>query len=444
MKRLLHATHPEPKFWEVSVVGSEVTLRTGPMHTPGSTRTIPAKSDEAALKMAQQLIEQRLRDGFRDAAEVASTAAVMTLEQERQLLLDSPDAWLVFADSLMESTERLRGELIGLQVRVSKKERGSVGKTKTFVKEHFDALVGAPLAAFHKQVTIDWRFGYARSVRVWSGPHNAPIGDVLEALLMSPACRFLQKLEFGSPGTEGKYDAMLRALAKLNWPAHLDSLFLGNFDVEAARAAGSAWPRMESLGALLPVADRLRSLEVRAVLNTLGKGLAFPKLEKLVLMPATLDARLMTDVLTLEAPRLREFGLGSPEQPRTGWDGWGRFVRQQVALSALECVSVLGQNDGLGLIADLVDVLPKLKRVELNGAVRASDSARVITLAPALKNVVVALEEPASVVKALQNAGVTVDETEPDLRAPKSSTRRVAPPRARQQYEEDRYDEIGE
>jgi uncharacterized protein (TIGR02996 family) len=444
MKRLLHATHPEPKFWEVSVVGSEVTLRTGPMHTPGTSRTIPAKSEEAALKMAQQLVEQRLRDGFRDATEVASTVSAVSLEQERQLLLDDADAWLVFADSLMESTERVRGELIAWQVRVSKKERGSVGKTKAFIKEHFDALVGAALGAFHKQVTIDWRFGYARSVRVWSGPHNAPIGEVLEALLMSPACRFLQKLEFGSPGTEGKYDAMLRTLSKLRWPAHLDSLFLGNFDVEAARAAGSAWPRMESLGSLLPVADRLRSLEVRAVLNTLGKGLAFPKLEKLVLMPALLDARLLTDALTLEVPALTEFGLGSPEKPRTGWEGWGRFVRQQLMLAKLSTVSVLGQNDGLGLITELAEVLPKLKRVDLNGALRASEAQRVLALAPMLKGVTVALAEPVSVVKALQQAGVTVDDSEPDLRAPKSSTRRVAPPRARPMYEGDRYDEITE
>lgn len=440
-ERLLTATHPEPKFWGVTIDGSTLIIRTGPLHTPGTKREIPCKSAEAAQKTAQQLIDQRLRDGFREAAELAKTPG-FGADTEAKLLRDDLDAWAVFADSLLETTERLRGELINLQLRVAKKERGAIGKTKAFLKEHFDALVGPALAAWHKQVTLDWKFGYARTARVWSGPHNEPIGAVLEDLLLSPACRFLKRLEFGSPGNEGRYDAAVRVLAKCAWPDQLDSLFLGNFDVAAAAAAQSAWPRLESLAALAPVAERVASLEVRAAFNTLGKALRFPKLERLVLMPTSLDARLVTDLLTLEAPQLKAFGVGCAEAPRTGWDGVVRFVREAQALAGLHTLVLNGQGDALGLLEALGDSLSSLKRVELTGALRAVDGPRLKALGPRLRGVTVAMADLPSVVKSL-GPNFTVDTAEGELRAPKSSTRAPARPRRRVVTDE-RYDEIAE
>ncbi|MBL8917078.1 MAG: WGR domain-containing protein [Archangium sp.] len=445
-ERLLQATHPEPKFWGVRIDGSTLIIRTGPLHTPGTTREIPCKSPEAAAKTAQQLIDQRLKDGFREASAVAaSSGAAAELEPatEAKLVAGDLDAWSVFADSLLETSEKVRGELISLQVRAARKERGAIGKSKAFIKEHFDALVGAPLAAWNKQVTIDWKFGYARTIRVWSGPHNAPIGDVLETVLLSPASRFLKQLEFGSPGNEGRYDMALRVLAKASWPKLLDSLYLGNFDVEAARAAQSAWPRLESLTSLTPVADRLRSLEVRAAINTFGKKLEFPKLKRLVLIPNALDARLVTDLLSLEAP-LEEFGLGCEFAPKTGWEGWARFVRERQALSGLHTLTLAGQNDAVGLLEALGDSVSKLERVDLNGALRVDDSDRLIAMKARLKNVTLAMADAPGTVKRL-GAGWLLDTEETEFRAPKSSRRPAARPRrAAAEYDDDRYDEVTE
>ena len=106
---MLHATHPEPRFWAISVAGSTITLRTGPMHTPGTSRTIECKSGTAAITTAEALVAQRLKDGFR-VAEPAKAVAAIDLATETALLRDDVDAWVVFADSLLESTEQVRGQ----------------------------------------------------------------------------------------------------------------------------------------------------------------------------------------------------------------------------------------------------------------------------------------------------------------------------------------------
>jgi predicted DNA-binding WGR domain protein len=100
MERNLHATQPDPRFWNIAVRRERITITSGPLHTPGTSRHIDCKSGEVALKTAQALVDQRLKDGFRDAA-VSAPAATMDLEAERALLTDAPEGWLVFADELL-------------------------------------------------------------------------------------------------------------------------------------------------------------------------------------------------------------------------------------------------------------------------------------------------------------------------------------------------------
>jgi predicted DNA-binding WGR domain protein len=420
MERMLQIHSPEAKFWAISVSGSTITIRSGPLHTPGTSRNIECKSDAAAKTTADALLAQRVKDGFREV-EAAKEPAKADLDTERALLRDDIDGWTVFADSLLESTESLRGEYIALQVRAARKERGAVGKQKAFLQQHFDALVGAPLAAVHKQVFLDWRFGYARAARIWSSPHSPPIGDAIEAVLQSPACRFLQRLEFGSPGTEGRYDAALRTLAKLPWPSHLDSLYLGNFDVSAAGLLESAWPRLESLNALTPVFDRLRSLEIRAIFNTFGRGIVLPKLERLVLMPSALDARLLTDLLAIEVPQLNEFGLACREAPKTGWEGWARLVRQWALLSKLKKLSLREYRGGaLDLLEQVDDGLLKLEVVDLTDSVPVADIDRLAALAPKLKHATLIIGHAVTVNRRLKDLYPKLDMTEVEVKKPKA------------------------
>lgn len=422
MERLLHATAPEPRFWAIAVRDDTITITSGPMHTPGTARHIPCKSAAAALQTAEALVAQRLKDGFQLASSPRSST--LDVEAERALLSDDLSGWLVFADSLMEGAERVRGELIALQVRAARRERGTIGLTKTFLKDHFDALVGSELGAFHKQVFLDWQFGYARTARIWSSPHSAPIPDVIGAVLQSPACRFLQRLEFGSPGGEGRYDTALRTLAKSSWPTHLDTLVLGNFDVQAAKILDSAWPRLESLASLMPVADKLRVLEIRAVLNTFGKGLRFPKLERLSLKPTALDARLVNDLQSLEVPELKHLTLSCESQPRTGWDSWARLLRQWVTLTKLESLDVRNQPLAIELLELLGDAVLKLKRLDVTGAVRAMDAERLCALAPMLRHVQLVIGDAPTLAKRIHGVFPHVDTDEVEIKKPKALPKR--------------------
>ncbi len=408
MRRRFEAQHPEPRFWAVSVEGDVVTITTGPVHSPGTARDIACASPEAALKAAEQLVAARLRDGFVEAHDgengaARSPLAAASLETERALLADDPAAWLVFADQLLEHGDRVRGELIGWHVRAAKRERGSIGQAKQFVRDHFDDLVGSEVAAFHKQVTFEWRFGYARTVRVWSSPHSVPLSDVVPAVLRSPACRFLERLEFGSPGAEGKYDVVLRTLAKLPWPAHLSALFLGNFDVEAARVNESAWPRLESVAALQPVADRVRALDVRATFNTFGKALRFGSLERLALLPTTLEGRLVPDLLTLEAPKLREFGLTADAPPAPGWEAWARLIRQWLLTGPLDRLEFVQLSRVTELLEALGEELLRVQRVDLTGALSVSQAKALARLSTLLSHAEVVVSDEAAIVRALEN-----------------------------------------
>lgn len=303
------------RFWRVRVEDASVLLHTGAHGTPGTRTSIPCRSPEVAEKTAEALLAQRRRDGFvvDDGAAEREQNGVLEALRPR-LLADDLDAWSVLADSLVESGDGVRGEFVALQVRAARWERGAIGKAKAYLKANIDELVGSELGGWLKQASLDWHCGFARTAKVWSGPRSQPMAEVFPALLNSPACRFLRTLELGSPGAEGHYGDPLRALAKLGWPAHLQALTLGAFDVEAARKADSAWPLLESLAPLQPVADRLVTLQVRAVLNTLGRSLVFPKLEALWLWPSRIDARLVSDLRTLQAPKLQRFALtdGAP------------------------------------------------------------------------------------------------------------------------------------
>lgn len=442
MERRLHATQPQPRFWRITRTGAELVIRSGAAGTPGAVSRIPCKSEEAAQKTFDGLVAQRLKDGFVDEAQAPSTLSV---EAERELLKDDPERWLVFADSLLETGDPVRGELIGLQVKAAKRVRGSIGQMKAFIKGNYDALVGADLAGFHTQVTADWRFGYARTLRIWSGPYTAPIGDVLEAALNSPASRFLERLEFGSPGTEGRYDAALRRLASLEWPAHLATLALGEFDVAEAFRNESAWPRLDSLLALQPVAGRLKGLEVRAALNTLGKGLVFPNLERLVLKPWRLDARLLTDLQSLDAPKLSTLSFTEEGVVGVTVSGWAGAIRRFLSHPGIKRLELRRTREGAALLALVGELAGTLERVELIGT-PASEVQHLSPLRAALKHVVFECPESGALARALQQLGLTAEGPSEELVERKKKAKAARAERAARRAAEDdeRYDGIAE
>lgn len=381
------------KFWQVTVEGEFVCINTGAHETPGSTNRIPCASPEAARKTAEALIAQRLRDGFVEQSEEAQRAAPRGLpkELEARLLANELEAWQVFADMLLEAGDQVRGEAVMLQLRAERRVRGAIGQSKAYVKTHFDELVGADLTAFHRQSSIEWHFGYAHTIKVWSGPHSAPIHEVLEAVFNSPSSRFLRRLELGSPGAEGRYGSTLRELAKLKWPTHLDTVLLGAFDLELAKHSGSAWPLLESLSALQP-APQLKALRVRAIFNTFGQKLKFPSLETLWLAPSRLDARLLGDLATLEAPKVSTLCLTEDSPRGTGVRAVAAALSQLIHLG-VRVLQVHGMLDVVDVLSTVnPQVLSRLERLDVRESLRTQHGASFLErVGPALQGVTVAV-----------------------------------------------------
>ncbi len=442
MERRLHASQPQPRFWRIALEALTLVIRSGPEGTPGVVNRIPCKSEEAAKKTFDSLVAQRLKDGFVD--EASAPATVLTADAERKLLDDDPQGWLVFGDSLLETGDGVRGQLIGLHVKAAKRTRGSIGEAKEFIREHFDELVGSELSGFHTQVTLEWKFGYARTARVWSGPYTQPIGDVLQAVLNSPASRFLRQLEFGSPGTEGRYDASLRKLAALDWPTHLDSLVLGEFDVNQAFRTENAWPRIDSLLSLQPVASRLKSLEVRAALNTLGKGLSFPNLERFVFKPWRFDSRLLTDLTTFDTPKLKELSFTPNERVGVSLEAWAGVIRRYLEHPGIKVLEIRRVSDAIELLALVGEPLGKLDKLVLIGP--AADQASLLSgFKSALAKTVIDCPESAALARAFTKLGFTATgPTEEMLKKKERSRKARERARAREQEEGDRYDDIAE
>lgn len=443
MERRLHASQPQPRFWRISLEGLELVIRSGAIGTPGSVNKIPCKSPEAAQKTFDSLVAQRLKDGFLD--EAAAEVKTLSPEAEKELLRDDPERWLVFADSLLESGDPVRGELIGLQVKAAKRARGSIGQAKEFIREHYDELVGPGIASFHTQVTVDWSFGYARTARIWSGPYTAPIGDVVEAVLNSPACRFLQRLEFGSPGTQGKYDPAMKVLASLEWPAHLNHLVLGEFDVAQSFKTENAWPRIDSLLSLQPVASRIETLEVRAALNTLGKGLTFPSLKRLVLKPWRLDSRVLTDLQSWDTPKLRELSFTLEALVGVTLDSWAATIRRFISHPGITRLELRRIREGLRLLALLEESAGKLQHVELIGP-PAVEAVNVSHLRKTLESVHFEAPESAALAKALTGLGLKATGPSEETLAKKKKAAATRAERAarRARDDEERYEEIAE
>lgn len=441
MERRLIATQPTNRFWRASLEGEVIVIRSGPTGTPGAQSRIPCKSPEAAAKTLEALIGQRLRDGFVEEAAAVETGQLLTHEQERELLADDPDRWLVFADQLIERGDAVRGELIGLQAQAAVRKRGSIGKVKDFIRSHYDALVGEELAAFHKQASIEWCFGYAKTIKLWAGPYSVPIPEVIETALNSPASRFLRRLELGSPGGEGSYDAALRELARLEWPAHLTELSLGEFDVNEAFQNESAWPRLDSLASLSKVAARIEVLELRVACNTLGRGLSFPNLRRLSVKPWHLDARVLTDLKTLDAPKLRELSFTPQQLTGVSVEAWASTISRFLVEPGITTLELRRVRSGLEVLELLGERLKGLRQIVLIGS-PAYDVGRLRLLVPWLTQARFETPESAALAAALVKLGLNA--VGPDEKTLEKQAKQRATRAERARPREDVYDDVVE
>src|SRR5262249_15501583 len=145
----------------------------------------------------------------------------------------------------------------------------------------------------------------------------------------------------------------------------------------------TTWPLVESLSALLP-SPQLRELRLRAVLNTFGHSLRFPALETLWLSPSRVDARLLADLATLDAPKLRRFAL-TEDAPRTTGPIAFAPARDHLIGQGLRELALHHCTDVVQVLELIpAQTLSRLEVLDLRESLRVLDAPRFEALAPIL------------------------------------------------------------
>lgn len=372
------------RFWEIDVVGTELTLRSGRV----GSRAFPDEREESyrnateAKREAERLIKSRLAAGWIERVEKAAAE-----DLEAALAQGDEAQWLVFADQLLARGD-VRGELITLQQSLGKK-RSAKATVAAFVEEHEGALLGA-LGEYRDQLELEWRFGYLHAVSLGCTPVSefAPpreevqtaVEDLLPSLLAHESSRFLRVLRLGWPEDtdDCSYDALVGLLAREAWPRYLEALVLGDFTPSSARARverfdedgyddddeRDLWPHLRSLAPLAPKLATLSALSVRANLRRLGVR-ALPKLTAFELHAQHLEDAVLDDVLNLDAP-LTSFIVDCPMSPTVGVGSFHR-VWQGLADPHLRTLGLGGLGEDVLRLIDTAALLPKLERLDLSG-----------------------------------------------------------------------------
>jgi uncharacterized protein (TIGR02996 family) len=297
------------KFWEVTLAGKTLTVRSGRIGTRG--RSAVTHFDDAAVARHEydKFVKQKLRRGYKlvDGVEEPSTAAIATSastarfpELEAAVIADPNDeaALMVLGDWLQTQGDP-RGELISLHYAI--KQASTDPKlflerkrsAEIFYKLHEPGLLG-PLHPLRHLFKLEWQLGYIRGAKL--SLHAASDGDpdlaqLLRLVVDVPTAVALQELSFGvtrhagNPSQGAGYQDVIDVLAE-GKPGALRSL-----------AFGELWPGVEE--------QLHESAGSFAVLE--GK---FEQLRRLVLgAPATMGAWMLPALRHLELRALPTDGM---------------------------------------------------------------------------------------------------------------------------------------
>ncbi len=331
MRRFEQATAQGTRFWEIEVVGSELTMRSGRM----GQKTFPDERNESyrnanqANREAELLIRKRLEAGF---VELIQRSAAADLED--QLAAGDDGAWAVFADQLLAAGDP-RGTLIALQRKHGKKRTGKK-EIADFIAQHAEELLG-PLADYEDQLDLEWANGYLSDAKVfckatrWGDGEQKSVDQILPTLLEHESSRFLRTLRLGwpEPDSDSSYEAAVDVLVASDWPNHLKHLVVGDFSESSALSFRAdyedpewldeetnvdLWPDLRSVAQLAGKAKQLESLRVRANLRRLGV-IDLPQLRHLELSGQHLEPAIVDELRRARLPSLTGFTLEAMASP---------------------------------------------------------------------------------------------------------------------------------
>ena len=293
------------KFWEIQVEGNAFTVRYGKVGTDGVTQTKSYANADKAKAEAEKKIREKTNKGYAEVASApVSTPAAAT----------SPDDdWAVLADKLQAA-----GDPWGERIAVFRQWDEAKGKAKAPFKkrlnqldeEHGEHFYGAALLAlmaeenFEKTARLKWDSGYIVEARVGATDydHEGPDpGEVMAALMKSPAVAHLRKLTLGLPAYDDtNFGGYIRSIAATKLEK-LDYLFIGDF--EYPEQTELSWAVVGDVDKLLPAVPNLRTLRVRGAAIGFA-SLEHPKLQRLEIETGGLPRESIAGIAAAKAPEL--------------------------------------------------------------------------------------------------------------------------------------------
>jgi uncharacterized protein (TIGR02996 family) len=243
---------------------------------------------------------------------------------------ESPDAYLVYGDWLLEAGEPL-GELVTVQAM-----RARTPKDRALAKREAELLRAAEKGLGElAEWEHTWAFGFLESLIV---PN--PTAASYVAMLERTAVRFLRELDLdlAADDDEAELTALFAAIVEHGVPPALRKLAL---------LGDSVWSRDAGIGdvsVLYPRLASIRELTLRAPHVTLG-AICLPMLETFLLSTTPTDQTL-SSLASAHWPKLESLSLGFRDAPPPG----------------------SSQVDALGIstLQPLLDRLPPLKHLGLS------------------------------------------------------------------------------
>ncbi|NMO19828.1 WGR domain-containing protein [Pyxidicoccus fallax] len=391
------------KFWEITLAGSSCTARWGYIGTEGQSKTQTFDSPTAAWKVYEKLIIEKEKRGYvmvgkEGAAEASSKArkrvSASNPELEAAILadLDNTDAWLVYGDWLQRQDDP-RGQLVALQHAVMQARGDEATKLKGQVKDLIEkgraSLLGEELAEALEEggLQVEWHLGFIRSARVGLKDEDDPtnVTQVVKALLVHPAARFLRELTIGNAhfGDDISYsdivEALTEALTWLGGSKTLQRLFIGDFEYPDDYEI--SWLHLHDVSAPLKLLPNLRSLRLRGASLEIG-DIDLPELREFTVETGGLPLSAVRSIANARWPKLERLevwfgshnygGEGGVEDIQPILDGKGLPHLKHLGLRNAEF------TDDLCEVLPHAKVLPRLETLDLSMGAMSDQGARIL------------------------------------------------------------------
>lgn len=380
-----YETKESTRFWEVQLVGCDLTVRHGSVGQDGKATTKTLQSEAAARKEMDRRIRATEKKGY-ERVVFGDDPQPGNVELEQSIIGSSAeDALQVYGDWLQAQGDP-RGELAALQHALSSKPDPKLERSVAkLLAQHGAYLLPPRLAeALRKRQTkgkapsgycsVEWRCGFIHGARIGRNSAKPPytVRELTAMLLAHPSARLLRELEIGALGTRDEtqdYRDVVSAILAARPPA-LRRLALASFTPEHCELESTFLGDIGALSAALP---HLEQLTLRGGSLSL-EGARFDSLTTLELECDVMD-RTLQEMAQLSWPALQSLTLHHARRPAKPTAT--AALLERLAGTEVKRLGLVACEDSGKLLDALLEspLLAQLEALDLSGGTLTDDGA---------------------------------------------------------------------